>query len=815
MSRTNTISSISQSRTFTRNHPVSQTWGSNIPDEEDYDEDLFEYDLRGDVAVTRNNSDSKLSGLLQVRRSYKHDSRSSSRNSNRTPMTEYQQKAQKAFGVSPLASPIIAKHERAPEVTGIQLIQPQTASDVRGKTAVGNKHGGIKSELSSRDQERLLKKYLTDIDMSGRNPVAVAKRKDIELVVDTEGLVGYMEELKRRGLIRGTFKTPTFSNSGRVYGEPNMRLSADDTGVNIFNIPPSQRELSYLLKSRENTQLTNNTLHTVREDERSDDLLRIDSKFQNQDAIDLTKALNSESTFMSYGYDDDDQSDPSKPGTQEIKGSTGDLSITDSNNHKEKRWSWSSDRAHSLKERADFQRRRSKTFASFTSFNPTFDREPPLTSVSGLNLTGLSWGGGGGEVPYRLSNVNKNKIESDPNENPLKKYRLIRAERSEQTSPFSKTKQYHHYRRPSNISAANTNQSSERKTSEGSMNGTGARRRSSVAIAEMSSQEDAMRANRELKRKLEEMKSDIRSEANEFGRKMDSEVKQKTKELEKQRRIENARIARQRKIDQDRLRQIAATGLIQKAFHTDKISRKVLTKATKTLQGWFRGVLLRIDLGIAKKQATISFGNFSTFYKHYFILMRKIQKFFQVDQQQFQVNPSMKQLTAYMDQRKEYELSLRRVVGMRKDIVRPPQLEMALNRLGKYPCSQEIQRAVLEAHQPAEDAPYEPYSCFMKFSVSDALDACFYIYVPDNIGLKPHKVRISTWMDPIVNGIEVRKYLRDPRFLPEKKVSYERTLQAVMNMMFEQQLKPVDEMFGPNAFEKIMDRREKARSIKL
>ena len=48
-------------------------------------------------------------------------------------------------------------------------------------------------------------------------------------------------------------------------------------------------------------------------------MLRIDSKFQNQDAIDLTKALNSESTFMSYGYDDDDQSDPSKPGTQEIK----------------------------------------------------------------------------------------------------------------------------------------------------------------------------------------------------------------------------------------------------------------------------------------------------------------------------------------------------------------------------------------------------------------------------------------------------------------------------------------------------------------
>ena len=76
--------------------------------------------------------------IIFIRR---HDSRSSSRNSNRTPMTEYQQKAQKAFGVSPLASPIIAKHERAPEVTGIQLIQPQTASDVRGKTAVGNKHG--------------------------------------------------------------------------------------------------------------------------------------------------------------------------------------------------------------------------------------------------------------------------------------------------------------------------------------------------------------------------------------------------------------------------------------------------------------------------------------------------------------------------------------------------------------------------------------------------------------------------------------------------------------------------------------------------
>ena len=69
----------------------------------------------------------------------------------------------------------------------------------------------------------------------------------------------------------------------------------------------------------------------------------------------------------------------------------------------------------------------------------------------------------------------------------------------------------------------------------------------------------------------------------------------------------------------------------------------------------------------------------------------------------------------------EYELSLRRVVGMRKDIVRPPQLEMALNRLGKYPCSQEIQRAVLEAHQRKNTSNLlAPTSTTVKtFSVAD------------------------------------------------------------------------------------------------
>ena len=55
----------------------------------------------------------------------------------------------------------------------------------------------------------------------------------------------------------------------------------------------------------------------------------------------------------------------------------------------------------------------------------------------------------------------------------------------------------------------------------------------------------------------------------------------------------------------------------------------------------------------------------------------------------------------------------------------------------------------------------------------------------------------------------------DPNYLPEKKVPYEKCLDAVMNMMFEQQLKPPDKMFGPNAYERIMEKREKIKAIKL
>ena len=34
-------------------------------------------------------------------------------------------------------------------------------------------------------------------------------RVEVGLTVDTKGVVGYVEELKRRGLVKGSFKTPT------------------------------------------------------------------------------------------------------------------------------------------------------------------------------------------------------------------------------------------------------------------------------------------------------------------------------------------------------------------------------------------------------------------------------------------------------------------------------------------------------------------------------------------------------------------------------------------------------------------------------
>ena len=52
-----------------------------------------------------------------------------------------------------------------------------------------------------------------------------------------------------------------------------------------------------------------------------------------------------------------------------------------------------------------------------------------------------------------------------------------------------------------------------------------------------------------------------------------------------------------------------------------------------------------------------------------------------------------------------------------------------------------------------------------------------------------------------------------PDFIPEATVPYDKCVEAVMQIMFEQDLKPMDEMFGAGALKKITEKRQKARNI--
>ncbi|XP_063722172.1 uncharacterized protein LOC134848586 [Symsagittifera roscoffensis] len=893
MSRIKVLTSISQPTNQPKWRSSTDIWtrspnrkneNKEKEGEDDYDYDdivLDGFKLDGDVAVVTDTSASKLVGILQVKTNtatpakpdkHKNEFPSRDENNNKTLMSEHHHKAQEHFipGANANNSPGRAqKGDSVPEyVAGTQIVECQRPSSSKSKYRQDQNQ---MQKPQSKLEQTLLDKYLDEIqntdpkgslliplsittDEGGgmtRGTLGGRGRVEVGLTVDTKGVVGYVEELKRRGLVKGSFKTPTFWDGSRIYGDPKMQLASEDSNVSTMTIPaPKQfytsRTNQELKKSLEqNRNLTDKEMTT--EVQLNTSIAQSEDHSQTL-PIDMKRLLLSEqNTTLSI-----DEAQMNNRINAIKKTQTLTFQETKLEHEREKSWS-NNDHAKNLRDKGEFRRRRSRTFASLSTFKPNFDSvgAPVMTSLStrnysvaGVPIRSNDILADTNRAEYRLSNINKNYSSPLPEDSPLKKYRLVRAEKQdEQIWPPSKPKKYEYYRRPSNLfndlpqQRQSTKSRNDSPLSDEDALGNSPGRRTSVVV-DLNSNipaafntnrrrssmlpndmtlEEAARANRELKKRLDELRSEIKTDAEEFGRKVEDEVKQKTKELEKQRQKQAAKILRQRKIDEGRLKQIAATGFIHQAFQSDKLNKKLVNKATKKLQGWIRGVLLRLNLERAKKQAASSFGNFNKFYKHYFILTRKIQTFY--GESDFQINPTMKQLMNYLQQRNEYEQSLRRVIGTKskrgEEVVRPPQLEMALNRLDKYPCSQEIQRAVLQAHQPAADAPYEPYSCFMKFSLRDALDACFFIYVPDNIGLKPSAVRISTWMDPIVNGIEVRKYLSDPNYLPEKKVPYEKCLDAVMNMMFEQQLKPPDKMFGPNAYERIMEKREKIKAIKL
>ncbi len=123
-------------------------------------------------------------------------------------MIEVHQRAQKQFGVHRhrSQSPTLEEHS----VTGLQLIPNPSPEPKQKSDETKNASAKRSQDRSANLQDRLYKKYKNDIENVGKNLGRSSETKMYrEIVVDGPGIVGYVDGLKSRGIIKRSFTTPT------------------------------------------------------------------------------------------------------------------------------------------------------------------------------------------------------------------------------------------------------------------------------------------------------------------------------------------------------------------------------------------------------------------------------------------------------------------------------------------------------------------------------------------------------------------------------------------------------------------------------
>ncbi|XP_033105958.1 uncharacterized protein LOC117108121 isoform X2 [Anneissia japonica] len=187
-------------------------------------------------------------------------------------------------------------------------------------------------------------------------------------------------------------------------------------------------------------------------------------------------------------------------------------------------------------------------------------------------------------------------------------------------------------------------------------------------------------------------------------------------------------------------------------FHGEKrgISKGQMKRAVTTIQKYVRGWIVRKKLKEVKLKSRVHAATFKKFLDLYCGMMKRIAHRYLVKKPRIYFD--LWQLDEFMERKRHYEyvFAKRAHPG---DELEMKDLEIYFKECDHYPSITEIHDAV--RHVTKKD-PEKPG---LKLKEAQVIETSFQIYVPPGCGLTTDQTRKSTWLNPLVNGVEAKRLM--------------------------------------------------------
>ncbi|XP_028401468.1 uncharacterized protein LOC114524554 isoform X2 [Dendronephthya gigantea] len=229
------------------------------------------------------------------------------------------------------------------------------------------------------------------------------------------------------------------------------------------------------------------------------------------------------------------------------------------------------------------------------------------------------------------------------------------------------------------------------------------------------------------------------------------EYKGKLREKELSRHRRNKGILRQQnrqyERQQEQISGVKASDMIHEIFNPPKATKAQMRSAAITIQRYFRGWFVRKSLKTVKERASKRTFSFNKFIKSYQDLVYRIQKRYNIE------NPNtalqFHELQEYVDRLFKYEIAFGKIAE--NGTLKYEDILKYFAECGHHPSEKEIEDAVAMV---IKDSPKG-----RNLTKSEAVEIVFQIYIPKGTGLNLADVRKSTWMNPLIDGQDVKKIL--------------------------------------------------------
>ncbi|XP_071951874.1 uncharacterized protein [Antedon mediterranea] len=187
-------------------------------------------------------------------------------------------------------------------------------------------------------------------------------------------------------------------------------------------------------------------------------------------------------------------------------------------------------------------------------------------------------------------------------------------------------------------------------------------------------------------------------------------------------------------------------------FHGEKrgISKVQMKCAAITLQKYLRGMIVRRKFEAVRLKSQVHASTFKKFLDYYCAMMKRIARRYLVNKPR--IHFDLWQLDDFMERKRHYEYVFAKQAHP-GDELEVKDLEVYFKECDHYPSITEMHDAI--KHVTKKDAQKPG----LKLKEAEVVEISFQIYVPPGCGLTTDKTRKSTWLNPLVKGVEARRLM--------------------------------------------------------